>query len=430
MDARFPLRTLSFIIAISIAGCADFQGGAIRPDTHRDAQPDPNEPPLIVKSDERAETAADKTDSIESFGDVIMEYIKRIDQAEANNGTVGGSKTPQPPRRAPQLIFEPGEDMSDTETASAVPPRRATKTVPQNAASPTAPEPEVALADTEDQGQPEQIVKAPSEKPPAVPTIRPVQKHETNETPPDALATASINGVAIAHNAPQSLREFVAQLPPPPDDEAPFADHLDRRILLALAGEYDQAREPLPMASHEQAEIATRFVDSLIAIREGHLGDPTGAATSALREIEKLADSLRQISDLSVGTLEICREVRAFGQYSTIQPREFRTGSPAEFVLYCEVSDFTTKRLDDGQVEARFELTTTILDHGGGEIMRFEDRDLIDRCRTRRRDCFIPRLIRLPATLSPGEYVAKVTLVDKLGDKVVERQTDFRITAR
>ena len=36
-------------------------------------------------------------------------------------------------------------------------------------------------------------------------------------------------------------------------------------------------------------------------------------------------------------------------------------------------------------------------------------------------------LVRLPATLAPGDYVAKVTLVDKLGGKVAENRATFRI---
>jgi len=42
----------------------------------------------------------------------------------------------------------------------------------------------------------------------------------------------------------------------------------------------------------------------------------------------------------------------------------------------------------------------------------------------------IPRLVRLPASLSPGQYVAKVTVVDKLGQKVAENRATFKLVAR
>jgi len=51
-------------------------------------------------------------------------------------------------------------------------------------------------------------------------------------------------------------------------------------------------------------------VQATIAIREGHLGDPGGAASSALRELDQLTDALRKSSELSIPTLAICREVR------------------------------------------------------------------------------------------------------------------------
>jgi hypothetical protein len=37
--------------------------------------------------------------------------------------------------------------------------------------------------------------------------------------------------------------------------------------------------------------------------------------------------------------------------------------------------------------------------------------------------------VRLPASLSPGEYVVKITLVDKLGQKVAENRATFRLSA-
>lgn len=449
MDARsrsFGQRVAGFLLALGAAGCADFQG-AVSPDAQRESRPDSDEPPLIVREDGDSRHAADAPESAETFGELILEYIRRVDQAESNKKRQAAADESRPqalvdtnPRRPAQLVFDPTEPPASTQknTASsghAVPddgPGDEIATASANVADAvTSAQVDSAQADAASASKPSEAAAEPVLPAAAhAVRIRPAGDPGSRSTPDDTAEPAAINGALRARGAASSLREFLEQLPPLDDEQAPFAEQLDRRILLALAGENELAREPLPMASREQAEIAARFVESLITIREGHLGDPIGASTAALREIERLADALRQVSELSIGTLEICREVRAFGQYAPIAPAEFRTGVAAEFVLYCEVRDFTTRQLEAGQYEARFDLTTTILDHAGGEVLKFEDRDLVDRCRARRRDCFIPRLIRLPATLSPGGYVAKITLVDKLGDKVVERQVEFRVTAR
>ena len=37
---------------------------------------------------------------------------------------------------------------------------------------------------------------------------------------------------------------------------------------------------------------------------------------------------------------------------------------------------------------------------------------------------------QLPATLGPGEYVVKVTIADKIGQKVTEARTTFKLAVR
>jgi hypothetical protein len=93
------------------------------------------------------------------------------------------------------------------------------------------------------------------------------------------------------------------------------------------------------------------------------------------------------------------------------------------------VRDFVSEKQDDGLYQTRFDLRTTVLNRAGDTALEYTDADVVDRCRNRRSDCFIPRLIRLPATLSPGEYVVKVSVTDKLGRKVAENRVTIRVTA-
>jgi hypothetical protein len=240
---------------------------------------------------------------------------------------------------------------------------------------------------------------------------------------------AAVNAPATAANHPMSLKDFLERQISRTRDPS-FQQQFDTRLLHAAAGDYEKARQPLELVSDEQQQMAARFVEAYIVLRERTLGDdPTEAANAALREIEQLADALRPLSDLSIPTLVLCRAVRGYGQYDVIDPPSFLTGNPIEFVTYSEVRHFATERQPDGTYHARFDMHTTILTRDGTTVLNLDDRDIVDRCRSRRRDCFIPRLVRLPATLSPGQYVAKVTIIDKLAQKVAEKRATFRVIA-
>ena len=160
------------------------------------------------------------------------------------------------------------------------------------------------------------------------------------------------------------------------------------------------------------------------------MGAEAEAATTAARQLAEAQQALLKISDLHIPVIHLCSAVRNFGQYDVIDPPGFPAGRPSEFVVYCEVSNFVSEQRDDGHFHTLFDLTTTILNDAGDVLWEKQDTGLVDRCRNRRHDCFIPRLVQLPASLSPGQYVAKVTIADKLGHKVAQNQTEFELRAR
>jgi hypothetical protein len=306
----------------------------------------------------------------------------------------------------------------------------------QPAADPD-PDAEVAPPPARAKVTPEAVSKTESEEaksepvataPPALSAVSVYPGSAGFKAKPNEPQGPAVNGAATARSAPHSLRDFMGQAVPPED--ASFRDQLDTRVLWLIAGDYDRAREPLKLVTAEQQNLAAHFVDALIAIREGHAGDMSAAATTAAHELAVLTEDLRKLSELSVPTLKICSAVRGFGQFDEIEPARFLAGGSAEFVLYCEVRDFVSEHREDGLYYTRFDLTTTILNRAGDTVLDLKDPDITDRCRNRRQDCFIPRLVRLPASLSPGQYVAKVTVTDKLGQKVAENRASFQLTAR
>jgi hypothetical protein len=261
-----------------------------------------------------------------------------------------------------------------------------------------------------------------TEVPPVLGSVSARAGHKPLETTTSTdTASASVNAPAQAAGSPMTIDELTEQW---------LAQPVDRRLVQILSGKYEEARQPLEMTSAEQQQMATQLVEALIAIREGHGGDPGAEANRVLAQIETLAESLLPLSDLRIPTLALTRAVRGFGRYEAINPPEFIAGHENEFVVYCEVQNFLSRPTDDGSFESLFSLRTTVLNRAGDAVLEINDERIADTCRTRRHDCFIPRLVRLPATLSPGEYVVKTTIIDRIGEKVAERRTTFRIVAR
>jgi len=357
------------------------------PAVHQDTKPpaEQTEPPQVVSNDDAA-----------GGDEVTRSILSWVDRVEA-------AKVPEPgvqlaPTTAPTTQVADLEMMVDH---------------PEPIVASTRPAEPVVTASTQ-----------PS--PVAPPALAEVVARAAPEAPRLGSDTAppQVNAPAYARNTPTSLRQFLEQSLPA--EESSFREQLDRRMLWVMAGDYERARAPLSLVTAEQQELATRFVEAWIAIRDWHAGDPSRAATAAARELDELRQALQRLSVLSVPTVKICSAVRSFGQYDELEPARLPAASPAEFVLYCEVRDYVSE-LRDEQYTSTFDLTTTILNRTGDAVLELKDTNIVDRCRNRRHDCFIPRLVRLPATLPPGQYVAKVTLVDKLGQKVAEGRAPFQL---
>lgn len=407
MDAKRSFCIITALLLAPLAGCELFNA---RPDARPESKPksEPADPPVVVSAPSSAVqptpvASADETDT----GDVntdVAQYIARVDDLATRVGA------------------RPGDSPN-----VAAPPRPRHAAPPANEAPPTS-----TL-------EPEPPPAAPPEGPVASPTNAPrlagvaVRAGDVSEAadvnPMRPTPAPTVNAPVSSSSASEARVKSLIDALPATTDNPTFRQQLDQRLAQVLAGQYEAAREPLTLVSDEQQQMASRFVEALIAVRDGHLGDPAAANSAALAAIEQLSDELRRGSDLRLPVLAICSSVSGFGQYSPIEPPVFDAGVESEFVVYVEVRDFVSERQGDGLYQTRFDLRTAVLNRAGDVAFEHLDADVVDRCRNRRSDCFIPRLVRLPATLSPGEYVVKVSVTDKLGKKVAENRTTIRVAA-
>lgn len=259
-------------------------------------------------------------------------------------------------------------------------------------------------------------------------TARPAGAGQSRKKPEAEKANVALNNPENASAGDANLKDLLDDALAQPGD-ATFREQLDRKMLLVMKGEYEKAREPFVLASPAQQEMGKRLLESLIAVRDGHSGDPSAAAADVLAQVGKLRESLVSVSDLALPTFSICRAVRGFGQYDPIEPAKFLAGRENQFVAYCEIRDFASEQKADG-FSSNFSMRIAILDRTGDEVHQISTDDIADKCRTRRSDCFLSPVVRLPATLSPGEYVVRITIQDKIGKKAAEKVASFRVVAK
>lgn len=244
--------------------------------------------------------------------------------------------------------------------------------------------------------------------------------------PPPARSAAPNEPVETSR-IPSSLKGFLDQYTRESGGNGSYRQQLDERILRVLVGDFDAARAPLNLVTREQQRAASGMIESLISVREAHPADPSRFAESAVQALQQLQSTLRDLSELRIPTLALCWKVEGYGRYEEFNPPQFVAGKESEVIVYAEVAGFASEQRSDQWYYGKFEMASQLIDRSGNIVSRFREPEIVDRCRNRRTDCFIPQLIRLPANLAPGEYVLKVTLTDQIAGKVAENRTTLRV---
>ncbi len=418
MEARTrPLWIVLATVVVAAPGCQLIQA---HPQRHESSPPDPENDPVVVRFPVASQPVQDPLERR------VLEFVDRVDQAAhavTRRTSSGAADAGEPAAElSPRAARRAADDPTRRPAPSAV------------AAAEDSPAGDAGAADSErDVGAAaaavphELATSAPAGPPPTV--VRAVAARAASEpaTPPLEATVAGVNAPARATTRTATLRALVSSWLSESPVDASFRAQLDARLLHVATGDYAAARAPLSLVSAEQGELASGLIESMIAVREGHLGDPAAAQAAALREIERLSATLSRGAEFEIGALVPCTEVRTFGQYQPIEPARFPAGVANEFVVYCEPRNFGTE-MREGLCESRFSMRTRVL-RGAEVILDLIDAEIVDRCRSKRRDCFIAKLVALPAQLSPGDYTVKVTLEDRLKNQVAERHCEFRILA-
>ena len=227
-----------------------------------------------------------------------------------------------------------------------------------------------------------------------------------------------------------SIRKYISML-----EEALKTNPADVELQWLLStmrlvmGDNDKATELSKDIARESAELLSDSVRLFADVRR-LLVDPSHPADETLAAVENMRAKLQQRAELIIPVVALCSRVRTFGVYDLMPTDQFLAHQANRTVVYTEVKNFVSKRLDDGTYQTRLAGRLELLSKDGSLVWQHEENAIEEVSRQRREDFFLAQLVALPADLAAGDYVLKVILQDLLGGKANEAQVEFKVAER
>ena len=210
-----------------------------------------------------------------------------------------------------------------------------------------------------------------------------------------------------------------------PATTAEVHQHVSLRMLRLLAGDTEQALEPIPHISPAEQDYWSRQIFTLATYLDHHSQpDDKRRAAASVTHLDEAVSHLRELGSLSLRNLSFCKNVYGYG---AIEPYEADTFTPGQQVsLYVEVENFHSKSGEKG-FSTLLGGTYELLDDKGKRVSGGDFPDVDDCCRSRRRDFHIQYGLSLPQNLAPGRYRLELIIKDRQSDKLGHATAPFEI---
>jgi len=390
MNARLWLAA-GVVAAMIVAGCNHSQKPEDRPSTALLA------PPAQVPPQERIPPQAPvESPPTEPHS---AELLKRRTEKYAQEMRRQMEQHAAPPRQEPESTANPPATAPtpqprQTQPAAPVPPPGANQSAVVPAPAPPA----------------SPMENADANSPAAVPETRELSSTATPPSPADAL-TAKLA---------QRIK----------DNPRDVAGHLDYQLLRFVQNESVPDLAALSNLPAEDRELVSAVLDGLSNFRSTLRSDNNMLLGRKVKPLLDLADRLRTQTDLTIGTIALCTKVEGFGIYDAIEPARFAAGREHPAIIYCQIENFASQFNEQKQWETRLTMESVLYTESGLNVWSDKTTPIVDRSRQRRHDFFVVRMIRIPANLTIGRYLLKVTLVDQQASRVSEATVPIQVVAQ
>jgi hypothetical protein len=253
-----------------------------------------------------------------------------------------------------------------------------------------------------------------------VKTVRP--KPSIDPMPAAQAASGELSTDALTRQLAQHVHDY-------PQD---LAGQLDYQLLEMLQGESVPQLTTLSPLAPEDREVVSALLDGVTNFRDAVRADNNMLLSRKVRPLLDMADRLRNQAELSVPTVALCKRVAGFGVYDPIDGARFAAGQDTPVVVYCEVDNFASRLNDQRMWETKLKLQVVLYEEESGmEVWRQKDMAAgTDLSRNRRHDFFMAEMIHLPASLTIGRYLLKVSVEDQEVNRIAENTVGVQIVAQ
>lgn len=257
---------------------------------------------------------------------------------------------------------------------------------------------------------------------PALPIVdanKPLAISEADATP---AAATEMPGDPTLRKLAQRVKEY-------PRD---VAGHFDYQLLRFVQDQPVPDMNSIASLPAEDRELLTALLDGLSNFRTTVRADNNLLLSKKVRPILELADRVRAQADLTIPMVALCTRVDGFGRYEPIESPRLTAGQEHPVILYCEVENFSSQLNDKRMWETRLTQESVLYTETGLPIWpeKAKSTELIDATRQRRHDFFVATRLQLPANLTIGRYLLKITIIDSQVKRVAEATVPIVVVAK
>ncbi len=271
----------------------------------------------------------------------------------------------------------------------------------------------------------------PPPTPPAIPAVESVSVR-SSATKSTSLPSSAKPGMANSASELQAIERndvtesLVASLKEELKAKKDVATEWKLRgLLLSL----DRTAEESAVGDNSPAElkgVLPAWGAASSAIRE-LLRNPGQDTDAALERVDALRGTLAVRSNPHVKNVAMCRKVLTYGSYEEMAPEDLVSGRSIQTIVYAEIENLRAAAESKGSYETRLSTRLEVMTSDGKSMWQREEPDVVDRCRSPRRDFFVAQRITLPPTLPVGNYVLKFSVEDKAAGTMAESSASFEI---
>ncbi len=284
-----------------------------------------------------------------------------------------------------------------------------------------------------------------SPSPPAATTSRAATAAPAPKIPPAAGASPTPTPMATPTSVPSAVpapiqvasagdwhaqvvaaaQALESSLPSSPQTPEEVAQHARLRMLQMLAGQRDQALQPIPAATAPLQQFWLKELYGLSTWLDAERNpDAQHRAAEAKQVLSEAAGRLGETAPLFVGNLAFCTAVQSYGSITPFSKSEFKPGQ--EVLLYAEVENFSSEQTAQG-FHTSMRSSYQIFDSRGQQVAQQDFPITEEHCQRRRRDYFIGHQMRMPKRIYDGRHTLKLTIEDLNSHKIGQSSIEFWI---